>query len=130
MKLHTTYGAAALERLVSKYRSNILKLSYEAARWHHERWDGRGYPDGLKGKDIPITARIVAIADVFDALTTKRIYRDEYTPEEAIKIMKKEEDGHFDPEIFECFLEHQRLFTSIARSRFASQLKEINEMEK
>jgi putative two-component system response regulator len=130
MKLHTTYGAAALERLISKYRSNILRLSYEAARWHHERWDGRGYPDGLKGKDIPITARIVAIVDVFDALTTKRIYRDAYIPEEAIEIMKKEEDGYFDPEIFECFLEYQRLFTSIVRSRFASQLKEINEMEK
>ncbi|WP_448378442.1 HD domain-containing phosphohydrolase [Fervidobacterium sp.] len=127
MKLHTTYGAVALERLLNKYRNHLLKLCYEATRWHHERWDGKGYPDGLKEREIPITARIIAIADVFDALTTKRIYRDEYTPEEAIEIMKNEEVGHFDPEIFQIFLEHERLFASIAKSRLTSQLKEIEQ---
>jgi putative nucleotidyltransferase with HDIG domain len=72
-------------------------------RSHHERWDGRGYPDGLAGLDIPLSARILRIADVFDALTTARSYRRRLTPEEALEIMV-EDQGSFDPDLFEIFL--------------------------
>lgn len=126
MKNHTTEGAKLFSRLIKDYPNNLLlKMCLEVTRWHHERWDGKGYPDGLKEDRIPLVARIVAIADVFDALTTRRAYRNEYTPEEAIDIMVKEEEGHFDPKLLEIFVEHKQLFSSLARSRLAVQLEEL-----
>jgi putative nucleotidyltransferase with HDIG domain len=71
-------------------------------RWHHERWDGCGYPDGLKGREIPLTARILRIADVFDALTTTRSYRHPLSPQQALAMMEGDE-GSFDPDLFELF---------------------------
>lgn len=131
METHTTKGALAMTNLINRYpTSTIIKTCYEIVRWHHERWDGKGYPDGLKGKEIPISARIVAIADVFDALTTRRIYRNEYSPEQALEIMINEEDGHFDPEIFKIFLQHDKLFTALAKSRMTAQILEIQKLSK
>lgn len=126
MKTHTIEGAKLFSNLIHQYPNNLLlKMCLEATRWHHERWDGKGYPDGLKGDRIPLVARIVAIADVFDALTTRRAYRNEYKPEEAIDIMVKEEEGHFDPKLLEIFVEHKQLFYSLAKSRLAVQLEEL-----
>ncbi|WP_346309666.1 HD domain-containing phosphohydrolase [Pseudothermotoga sp.] len=83
--------------------NDVLKSTCEVIRYHHERWDGKGYPDGLKGTEIPLSARIVKLADVFDALTSDRCYRNAYSPEGAIEIMKSDADA-FDPEILELFL--------------------------
>ncbi|MCX7654880.1 MAG: HD domain-containing protein, partial [Fervidobacterium sp.] len=126
MKKHSTEGAKIFSNLMKKYPNNsLIRICHEVTRWHHERWDGTGYPDGLKGTAIPLTARIVAIADVFDALTTRRSYRNEFTSEEAIKIMTDDENGHFDSHLLEILLKHKKLFTSIAQSRLAAQLDEV-----
>ncbi|MBB1489152.1 response regulator [Oceanospirillum sediminis] len=89
--------------ILSMCDSEIFKLAAEIARYHHERWDGSGYPNGLSGDDIPESARIVAIADVFDALTMKRPYKDAWSVEEAIEEIKKGAGNHFDPEMVELF---------------------------
>ncbi len=105
MKTHTVNGAKIIEETANGLpRTEYLELAKEVALSHHERWDGKGYPEGLKGEEIPLSARIVMISDVFDALVTKRCYRDALAPEEAIEIMEKDE-GHYDPQIFQCFLE-------------------------
>lgn len=75
MKTHTTTGAEILDKLPFQQESPLVKTAYAICRWHHERWDGRGYPDGLKGEDIPIAAQVVAMADVYDALTSERCYK-------------------------------------------------------
>jgi putative two-component system response regulator len=100
MKTHTIMGAKILEGSKIKY----LKAAEKIALLHHEKWDGTGYPYGLKGKKIPLFARIVSIADVFDALTSDRPYRKAFSVEEAFEIIKNESDKHFDPELVEIFL--------------------------
>lgn len=100
MKLHTIIGAKMLEGSNVKY----LKSAEKIALYHHEKWDGSGYPFGLKGKKIPLFARIVAVADVFDALTSNRPYRKAFPFEVAVQIIKSEKGFHFDPEIVEVFL--------------------------
>lgn len=94
--------------------------------------DGKGkdYPEGLKEHEIPIEARIVAVADVFDALTTRRIYRSEYPADEAIKIMINKEDGHFDPDIFGIFLRYKNLFIDIAKIRLEKNFKNLKSYNK
>lgn len=79
-------------------------MSYEICRWHHERWDGRGYPDGLKGDEIPITAQIVSIADVYDALTSERAYKKAFSHETAIQMIITGECGQFNPILLECLV--------------------------
>jgi len=129
MQLHTTKGAEAIDAALKTHPENsILKTCYNVVKYHHERWDGKGYPEGLKGKEIPIEARIVAVADVFDALTTRRIYRSEYPAHEAIEIMINEEDGHFDPDIFGLFLKYKNLFIDIAKTKLKKQLEEIKKL--
>ena len=100
MKTHTIMGAKILEGSKIKY----LKAAEKIALLHHEKWDGTGYPYGLKGKKIPLFARIVSIADVFDALTSDRPYRKAFSVEEAFEIIKNESGKHFDPELVEIFL--------------------------
>jgi putative two-component system response regulator len=73
--------------------------------YHHERWDGKGYPEGLSGENIPLSARIVALVDVYDALTSKRAYKESLPHEQAIEIIKKEKNKHFDPEVTDVFIE-------------------------
>jgi putative two-component system response regulator len=100
MKTHTVMGAKILEGSKIKY----LKAAEKIALLHHEKWDGTGYPYGLKGKKIPLFARIVSIVDVFDALTSDRPYRKAFSVEEAFEIIKNESGKHFDPELVEVFL--------------------------
>jgi putative two-component system response regulator len=106
MKTHTTIGAETIHQIQKRFpRYAFLEWARQIALSHHERWDGAGYPQGLKGKDIPLPARIVAIADVFDALTTKRVYKEAFTVEKAIETMTVARGEHFDPLLFDCFLD-------------------------
>ncbi len=77
-------------------------MAHEICRWHHERYDGRGYPDGLKGDEIPISAQVVALADVYDALVSKRVYKPAYSHEKAIEMILNGECGAFNPLLLEC----------------------------
>ncbi len=101
MKKHTEIGAEILRGT----QSGFVKVGEIVALYHHERWDGRGYPRGLKGPEIPLAARIVAVADVFDALTSDRPYRKAFSVEEAFQIIEEELGSHFDPKVGRAFLE-------------------------
>lgn len=104
MKTHTIYGGKVLrlaDENIAKIGHGIFKMGIEIAEGHHERWDGTGYPKGIKGESIPLSARIVAIADVLDALTSKRPYKKPYSFEDSINIIYKESGNHFDPNIVE-----------------------------
>ncbi|WP_304511829.1 response regulator [Desulfobacula sp.] len=100
IKAHTQIGA----RLLFQSKSKILQMAHEIALTHHEKFNGKGYPNQLKGIDIPISGRIVALADTFDALTSKRPYKDPYPPEIIYDILKKEKGEHFDPEVLDIFI--------------------------
>ena len=102
MKVHTTKGGELVKTFFKHFtEEHFYEDAYDIAMYHHEKWDGSGYPTGLKGEEIPLAARIMAVADVFDALTTKRVYKDAFTPEEAFDIIFKEAGTHFDPELVE-----------------------------
>ncbi|MDD1621931.1 MAG: response regulator [Methylococcaceae bacterium] len=101
MKTHSQIGYDIL----GKSDNPVIKMAAEIARYHHEKWDGSGYPLGLAGEAIPETARIVAIADVFDALTTKRPYKEPWPLDETVKVMKQNAGSHFDPRLLALFLE-------------------------
>lgn len=100
MQDHVLIGAKILE----DSRSEVLKVAYQIALTHHEKYDGSGYPHGLAGEAIPIEGRIVAIADVFDALTSERPYKAAWPVEKAIDLLGKEKGKHFDPELVDCFI--------------------------
>ncbi len=102
IKTHTWIGA----KLLSRSKSKILQMAEEIALSHHEKFNGKGYPQQLKGKDIPITGRIVAIADTFDAITSKRPYKEPYPFEVAYDLLKKERGEHFDPDVLDVFIEN------------------------
>ena len=105
MKTHTLIGAKMVEHLEAFREEPFVKVTYAICRWHHERWDGRGYPDGLKGDAIPISAQIVSIADVYDALTSKRVYKDAFAHEKAIWMILDGECGRFNPLLLDCLLD-------------------------
>jgi putative two-component system response regulator len=100
MRKHSQYGA----KIIGESDQPLLKMAKEIALFHHERWDGTGYPKGLSGEDIPLSARIVAIADVYDALTSFRPYKKAWSTEEALKLIKSEAGSHFDPNLVEKFV--------------------------
>lgn len=102
MKSHTVEGAKMLSDIPFRKNEALIRLGYEICRWHHERYDGRGYPDGLKGDEIPIAAQVVSIADVYDALTSKRVYKDAYEPDVAVQMILRGECGAFNPLLLEC----------------------------
>lgn len=105
MKSHAVVGAELLEGLIQEYgRYAMITMGAEVARCHHEKWDGSGYPAGLKGAEIPLSARIVAIADVYDALTSRRVYKDAWTHAETAETMRGDAGRHFDPALLEIFL--------------------------
>ena len=105
MKTHTTEGRNILMASSSFSNADVyLKEAIEMATYHHERWDGKGYPSGLKGADIPLSARIMAVADVFDALVSRRSYKEPFSFEKATAIIKEESGSHFDPVVAEAFL--------------------------
>ncbi len=103
MKTHTTIGCDVLERFREKQTEEFYKYCYEICRYHHERWDGNGYPDHLVGDEIPISAHIVAIADVYDALVSPRVYKSIYANNIAYDMIMKGECGQFSPDVLECF---------------------------
>lgn len=127
MKTHTTIGADMLRELGSHHAGNaLLEYAYQIARWHHERWDGKGYPDGLKGDDIPIAAQVVSVADVYDALTSERVYKDAIPHEEALQMILDGKCGTFNPLLIDCLLEVQdRIAETLARPADASRFPTI-----
>ena len=104
IKTHTLRGSEMLQKLQNFNHEPLLQTAYCIARWHHERWDGRGYPDGLKGDEIPIEAQIVSLADVYDALTSERCYKKAYSHETAVEMILHGECGQFNPLLLECFV--------------------------
>ena len=105
MKRHTTIGADIIRRMSTEKEKPLLRVAWEICRWHHERWDGHGYPDGLIGEQIPIAAQVVALADVYDALTSKRCYKDAYDHETALGMIMAGECGAFNPLLLKCLQE-------------------------
>lgn len=105
VKTHTTVGRAIIENFANKIGGcKYLEFAAEIAGCHHERWDGTGYPSGLAGEDIPLCARIMAVADVYDAIRSRRPYKPAYTKEKAIDIIENKSEGHFDPRLREALL--------------------------
>lgn len=102
MKTHSALGAGMLEEMPFYQNEPLVKIAYEICRWHHERYDGRGYPDGLKGDEIPVSAQVVAVADVYDALTSERCYKKAYTHEKAMEMILGGECGSFSSLMLEC----------------------------
>lgn len=107
VKTHTTHGAEMLSRLENFEEESLLHTAYEIARWHHERWDGRGYPDGLKGDEIPISAQLVSVADAYDALTSERCYKKAFSHEKSIQMILNGECGAFNPLLLKCLTDIQ-----------------------
>ena len=110
MKLHPEIGA----RILSNSDSTLVQMARDISLGHHEKWDGSGYPHGLSGEDIPVSARIVAIVDVFDALIHKRVYKDEVPVDRAVELMREGRGLHFDPELLDLFFELGEQMTEIA----------------
>jgi len=102
MKTHSIIGA----NILAYSKAEVLKLAEQIAISHHEKWNGRGYPQGLAGDNIPLAARIVGLVDVFDALTSKRPYKDPFPVEVALDIIEKDRGQHFDPDVVDVFLEN------------------------
>ena len=107
MKNHAAIGDSMLCDLGTQQSETLMNLAHEICRWHHERWDGRGYPDGLKGDEIPISAQVVAMADVYDALTSERCYKKSFDHATAIKMITNGECGAFNPLLIQCLLDVQ-----------------------
>ncbi len=118
MKTHAKLGSDAIELTEkdSEQPVEFLTLAKEIAHWHHEKWDGSGYPEGLAGEAIPISARIMTVADVFDALISPRVYKIAISFQEAAAIMANGRGRHFDPDVLDVFLEHYPAFVAIAES--------------
>ncbi len=107
MKKHTTYGrdAIAAAELTITRADNFLKFAKEIAYCHQEKWDGSGYPEGLSGDDIPVSARLMAVADVYDALISRRVYKPPYPHEKAVALIREGKGSHFDPDMVDAFME-------------------------
>ncbi|HXE41291.1 MAG TPA: HD domain-containing phosphohydrolase, partial [Azonexus sp.] len=131
MKTHSRIGADSIAAAMQRVRDAdhsiypndgtplaFLDVARQIARSHHERWDGNGYPDRLQGEAIPLAGRIMALADVFDALTSKRVYKESLAVDEAMGIIAAEQGQHFDPSLVEIFLGLHSEFADIAH-RFA-----------
>ena len=103
MKTHTTEGCRLLAQIPQMRELPFFDCAYDIARHHHERWDGGGYPDGLKGGDISLWAQIVSIADVYDALVSKRVYKEAYGCDKAVEMISGGACGVFNPRLLECF---------------------------
>lgn len=117
MKTHAKLGSDAIELAEKDTEKPVefLRLAKEIAHWHHERWDGSGYPDGLKGEAIPVSARLMALADVFDALISARVYKPPMPYAQARDIIAADRGRHFDPDVVEAFLNSFEQFKAIAR---------------
>jgi len=116
IKTHTTIGHQSLHKAASRELGDdsFLKMAMDVTLYHHERWDGGGYPEGLKGEEIPLSARIVAVTDVYDALTSRRPYKEAFSHEKSVEIMLKE-SYRFDPDLFKIFLDNHEEFNNIRK---------------
>lgn len=117
MKTHVTIGGNLLRKIYEKTGSPYLWFAYEIAMYHHERWDGRGYPEGLAGEAIPMPARIMAVADVYDALTSERCYKAAFSHDKARSILLEEVGTHFDPKLIEAFQRQETAWLAV-KDRF------------
>lgn len=118
MKTHTTHGAELLVEFTDKMNDDdFLRTAHDITLSHHEKWSGAGYPQGLSGFDIPLSARISAIADVYDALTTERPYKKPFSHEKSVEIILSDSGRHFDPYLVTVFERHNKLFDDIANHR-------------
>lgn len=116
MEQHTRVGGDCIHEIEIRLgNSNFLQMARDIALYHHERWDGTGYPYGLRGEEIPLAARIVAVADVYDALSSKRVYKEAFPHEECVETIRSAAGQHFDPEIVTSFLRVADRFRDIAR---------------
>ena len=114
MKRHASVGGDVVKEVLSGISDEeYLKFASDISTYHHEWWDGSGYPNGLVGEEIPLCARIMAIADVYDALISERCYKKAMSPEEAFEIIKKEAGTHFDPNLVKVFLHHKKDFKNV-----------------
>jgi putative two-component system response regulator len=114
MRTHTTLGAETLRAVDRQYPGNaFIRVGIEIAECHHEKWDGGGYPNGLRGESIPLSARILAIGDVYDALTSKRCYKPAFTHDVSRGYLLEERGRHFDPAVIDAFLACEDEFTRI-----------------
>ena len=121
MKSHTLLGASMLARLDHYRDEELARMAYQICRWHHERYDGGGYPDGLKGEEIPIAAQVVSIADAYDALISPRVYKEGFSHEQAMQMIRNGECGAFNPLLIECLEDSQsriRYLASMTAERF------------
>ncbi len=118
MKTHAALGADAIERAVADTQEPVpfLLCACQIARHHHERWDGSGYPDGLAGDAIPLSARLMAVADVFDALISRRVYKAAFSFEKAYQIIIDGDGKQFDPAVIQAFIQEFPSFVSIAQT--------------
>ena len=116
MKTHTTQGALLLERIPQLRETGLYAYAADIARHHHERWDGRGYPDGLRGDEISVWAQAVSLADVYDALINKRVYKAAFSRERALEMIRNGDCGIFGPRLLDCFFAvEERLFSLYRR---------------
>lgn len=114
MKTHVDVGHNTLLEVQEKYKANsFLKMGMDITRYHHEKWNGSGYPQGLAGEDIPLPGRIMAVVDVYDALRSKRVYKDAFSHEESCQIIKEGSGKHFDPLLVKIFLAHHEEFEKV-----------------
>ena len=121
MKKHAQYGKEAIDNAEQQYgTSSFLSVAKEIAYSHHEKWDGTGYPQGLKGDEIPLSARLMAVADCYDALISRRVYKPPFTFEEAADVIRKGKGNHFDPDVVDAFVILEQVFIDIAK-RFADE---------
>ena len=118
MKTHTLIGASMLEDLKMYQGEMLVEIAYQICRWHHERYDGKGYPDGLVGEEIPISAQVVSLADVYDALISDRVYKKAYSHEIAIKMILNGECGAFNPILLDCLVDIQDQLKEVVNSDF------------
>lgn len=116
MKEHTTRGCDILNNIEGIWEDDYREASYEICRHHHERYDGRGYPDGLQGEDIPLSAQIVSVADVYDALVSERCYKKAFSKEEAFHMIQEGKCGTFSPKLMEAFRHAKEAFEKLADS--------------
>jgi putative two-component system response regulator len=115
MKKHAVYGRDILQGAEDVLGStSFLRLAKEVAYTHQEKWDGTGYPQGLKGEAIPISGRLMALADVYDALVSKRVYKEPFSHEDTVRMISEEAGTHFDPVMVEYFLKIENKFKNIA----------------
>lgn len=117
MKSHTTRGSEILMDIKDVWEEDYREISYEICRYHHERYDGRGYPEGLVGEAIPISAQIVSLADVYDALVSERVYKNAYSKDEAFHMIVTGECGVFSPKLLECFRSVKKDFEALAEQQ-------------